>query len=239
MDRPARLPRALLAYSAALAVFLLVPPTLKSTVGPPTAFTAQELVDLFTPVVVLPLAWLVLDATGGIDRSMGLAFVAVAALWASGQGIHLAANAIGDAFQAGPPRDAFYASEAGDLDHFLDEDLGHWLWHAAWMSLSLVFLVRALTGGAGAWPGGALAAVAGLIHGATFAIVTTEGGTTPLGVPVSIGLLAVALAAIRRRPAHPIIQFLAVSSATSLGLYLVWASLHGWQLVEPCSVLGC
>jgi len=55
LERARRLPVALLAYAAALALFLLIPPVLKASVGPPQGFTAQELVDLFTPIVVLPL----------------------------------------------------------------------------------------------------------------------------------------------------------------------------------------
>jgi hypothetical protein len=40
--RSDRLPAALLAYAIALAAFLLVPPYLRATVGPPQAFTLQE-----------------------------------------------------------------------------------------------------------------------------------------------------------------------------------------------------
>ena len=69
------LPRTLLGYAVALAVFLLVPPAIKATIGPPEAFTGQELLDLFTPVVVLPMAWLVLTATGTVSRSTAAVFV--------------------------------------------------------------------------------------------------------------------------------------------------------------------
>ena len=234
------LPRLLLAYSSALAVFLLIPPTLRASVGPPTAFTGQELVDVFTPVIVLPLAWLVFDAAGGAQRWTTVAFVAVAGLWAGAQGIHLAANAIGDAFPAGPARDAFYATEAGALDHFLDEDLGHWAWHLAWALLAILLLVRAVTSDARTIVGGAwLVVVAGVVHGATFAIVSTEGGTAALGITMSVGLLAAATSQLGGRATHPVIRFLAASSATTLVLYGAWAALHGGQLVEPCSVLGC
>ena len=43
-----RLPAALLSYSIALAAFLIVPPYLKASVGPPQAFTLQEAADLLT-----------------------------------------------------------------------------------------------------------------------------------------------------------------------------------------------
>src|SRR2546422_8693920 len=89
-----RIPVALLACCVALALFLLIPPYLKASVGPPSGFTLQELGDLFTPLVVVPLAWRVFDLTGGPRRfGMGV-FLAVAIVWIEGQAIHLAANAI-------------------------------------------------------------------------------------------------------------------------------------------------
>jgi len=215
----APLPQALLAYSVVIAVFLLIPPTMKWTVGPPDAFTGQELLDLFTPVVVLPIAWLVLSLGGGLDRPAAIAFAAVAGLWAGAQGIHLAANAIGDAFPAGVARDAFYATAAGELDHFLDEDLGHWAWHAAWALLSILLLVTAGRGRTFAAPSRSaslIAAVAGVIHGVTFAIVTTEGGTAGLGIPLSIALLGAAGSRVRTGSRHPTLVFLAASSVVTL-----------------------
>ena len=127
-QRADQLPRALLAYAVALAAFLLVPPYLKAFVGPPQAFTLQEAADLFTPLVVIPLAWLVFDLAGGFGRRGLVAFLVIAALWVEGQGIHLAANAIGDAFPPGGA-ETFYQTVPGDLDLWLDETLSHWMWH--------------------------------------------------------------------------------------------------------------
>lgn len=240
LRRPGRLPGALLAYAVALAAFLLIPPTLKPTVGPPTAFTLQEAVDLLTPLAVLPIAWLVLEIAGGLGGWRTVAFVAIAAVWAQAQGLHLGSNAIGDAFVAGPPRDAFYATEAGDLDHFLDEGLSHWLWHLAWAALSIVMLwagagKRAWPTGAGGWISGA----AGLIHGLTFFFVTAEGETSALGIPLSLVLLAWGGREALRGSTNPLVRFFLVSSIATLLADLAWAALHGWQLVEPCSVLHC
>ena len=236
------LPRALLGYSVAIAVFLLIPPTIKSSVGPPAAFTGQELFDFFTPIVVLPLAWLVLSAASPVDRSAAVAFAAIAGLWAGAQGIHLAANAIGDAFAAGPARDAFYATNAGEMDNFLDEDLWHWGWHVAWALLSILLLVTAVRARAFSGPSTITtltAAVAGVVHGATFAIVTTEGGTAGLGIPLSIALLGAAGYRLRTGSRHAILVFLAASSAVTLVAYLAWAIANAGRLVEPCEVLGC
>ena len=239
-DRSKRLPGALLAYAVALAVFLLVPPNLHPSVGPPRWFTLQEAADLLTPVVVTPLAWLVLDCSGVRRGRAVVTFLVIAAVWVEAQGIHLAANAIGDAFAKGEARDAFYATDAGDLDHWLDEVLSHWLWHVAWAALALLMLAVA-TGQRG-WPtgpGGATSAIAGILHGATFFFVTTEGATTALGIPVSILLLAWSGGETRGGSTHPVVRFTLVSSAATLLAYLAWAALNGWRLVEPCEVLAC
>jgi hypothetical protein len=237
--RARRLPWALLAYALALAAFLLLPPVLHATVGPPGGFTLQEAVDLFTPIVVIPLAWWVLECLGGLRPVELLIFLIIAIVWVEGQAIHLATNAIGDVFVRGAARDAFYATEAGDLDHWFDEVLSHWLWHLAWAALSL--LIFALAAPRRTWPGGPgrLSAVAGAVHGATFFFVTTEGETTLLGLPLSIALLIWTSRETTLGSRNPAIRFLLVSSVVTLAGYVVWAALNGWQLKEPCSVIGC
>ena len=228
-----QLPAALLAYAIALATFLLVPPYLKASVGPPQAFTLQEAADLLTPLVVIPLAWLVLDLAGGLGRRGLVAFLVVAALWIEGQGIHLAANAIGDAF----PHDtveAFYRTVPGDLDLWLDEVLSHWMWHAAWVALSILVLAAA-TRGSVALPDrtSVTAVVAGLVHGATFFLVTVEGATTLLGIPASVLILAWCLLAGRRGLLRqPVVTFFLVSAVVTLLGYVVWGALNDWTLPE-------
>ena len=59
-----RLPAALLAYAAAVALLTSLPPFLKAPVGSPRAFTLQEPTDLLTSLVAMPLAWLVCDLEG-------------------------------------------------------------------------------------------------------------------------------------------------------------------------------
>jgi hypothetical protein len=228
-----RLPAALLAYSTALAVFLLVPPYLKASVGPPQAFTLQEAADLLTPLVVIPLAWLVFDLSGGLGRRGIAAFLVIAALWVEGQGIHLAANAIGDAF----PHDgatAFYQTVPGDLDLWLDETLSHWMWHVAWVALSVLVLAAATRAGVSPVGRASLtAAVAGLVHGATFFIVSVEGVTTLLGIPASALILVRSLLEARRgRARQPVVTFFLVTTVVTLLGYVGWGALNHWTLPE-------
>ena len=236
VDGPARgdrLPLALLAYAFALALFLVVPPFLKTSVGPPVGFTLQEAVDLFTPLVAIPLAWLVVVLAGGVGRLGTFTFLVLAAAWVEGQGIHLAANAIGDAFPAGGA-EAFYATVPGDLDHWLDEVLGHWLWHGAWVGIALLQFAAGRRAVAGPGPGAMrIATFAGLVIGATFFLVTVEGVTTPLGIPCSIAILAWTIIELRRGPAgRPVVAFSLASAATTLAGYAAWATLNGGALPE-------
>jgi hypothetical protein len=228
-----RLPFALLAYSVALAAFALVPPYLHAIVGPPAGFTLQEAADLLTPVVVIPLAWHAFDLAGGFRRPGAIAFLVIAAVWIEGQGIHLAANAIGDALPHDTLED-FYQTPPGELDHWLDESLSHWMWHLAWVALSGLFLLagargRTDTSGVGV----AASAVAGFVHGVTFFLVTVEGVTTLLGIPASLTFLVWSgLASRGHRPARPVVVFFAVSSIVALVGYVAWAALNGWSLPE-------
>jgi hypothetical protein len=228
--RADRLPLALLAYALALALFLLVPPQLKETVGPPTWFTRQEAADLFTPVVVLPLAWLVLDLAGGLGRRGIVAFLLIAIVWVEGHGIHLAANAIGDVFDRSV-RDVFYARPEGDLDRWLDEVLSHWVWHLAYVALALLILWRGRTAAPDhrrvAW---GTAALAGFVYGVVFFIVTVQGGTAELlGIPATAATLGWCALEQWRGPRDRVVVtfFVAASFATLIG-YAGWAILnHG------------
>jgi hypothetical protein len=231
--RTDQLPAALLAYAVALAAFLLVPPYLKASVGPPQAFTLQEAVDLFTPLVVIPLAWLVFDLAGGLGRRGLVAFLVVSALWVEGQGIHLAANAIGDAFSH-DAAEVFYRTVPGDLDLWLDETLSHWMWHAAWVALAILLLAAATRGTVGRPDRtSGTAVVAGLVHGATYFLVSVEAATTLLGIPASILILAWCLVAGRRGLLRqPVVTFFLVSTIVTLLGYVVWGALNDWTLPE-------
>jgi hypothetical protein len=232
-ERTNRLPQALLGYALALAILTLVPPLLTTSVGPPTGFTLQEAADLLTPLIVIPLAWYVFDLSGGLGRVGLVAFLVIAAVWIEGQAIHLAANAIGDAVPPGAV-EAFVRTAPGDLDHWLDETLSHWMWHVGWVALSILLLAAASrTPSAPAAGTSMTAAAAGFVHGATFFVVTVEGATTLLGIPASIVLLAWSASLARRGLAgRPVVVFFLVASVVTLVGYIGWAALQGGTLPE-------
>jgi hypothetical protein len=134
----------------------------------------------------------------------------------------------------GDAASAFYATAAGDLDHWLDESLSHWMWHGAWVALSLLLLGAGLRATAPASAAGnVIGGVGGAIHGLTFFLVTVEGVTTLLGIPATIAFLVWTLAAARRGlDARVVVVFFLASSIATLVGYVAWAAMNGWTLPE-------
>ena len=122
----------------------------------------------------------------------------------------------------------------GELDLWLDETLSHWMWHVAWVALAILMLAAATRDTARrADRTSVLAVVAGLVHGATFFLVSVEGVTALLGIPASILILAWCLAAGRRGLLRqPVVTFFLVSTVVTLIGYVVWGARNGWTLPE-------
>jgi hypothetical protein len=248
--RPDVLARALFAFAAALFVFLLFPPFLKGDVGLVHGFTGQELSDLFTPLVTMPLLVVAFEATRQMGIRARVVLIILVSIWVAGQGIHLATNAIGDLFPAGPEREAFYLTAGGQLDHWFDEVLSHWLWHVAWLGMLGMLLWVAAAGGA---PERdrldeasrtvrlpvVVSAVGGLIHGFTWFVVTDEAGTWPLAIPATVLLLVLGSLARKREAGGVISTFIVVGSALTILLYAIWIASYGWPPADICETFGC
>jgi len=232
--------QALLAFAVAAAVFLLLPSQLQGDVGTVHGFTWQEAVDLLTPVAVMLPLWLAFGRVRRFTPRSSLVVLALAALWIAAQGLHLGTNAIGDLFDPGAPREAFYQTPHGALDLWFDEVLSHWLWHLAWAGLLFALVASAyrvpmasVARTARSRRTDAMAAVAGLIHGLTWVAVTIEGSTTLLGIPVMAVLLVLAVRLRRDSPAgRSVGVFLLGSSAVALLLYATYVAIYGWPPPE-------
>jgi hypothetical protein len=76
-----------------------------------------------------------------------------------------------------------------------------------------------------------LAALAGLIHGFTWAVVTVEGETAAMGIP-TVGLLLLVAPLGRRSGAldRTLTTFLLASSVVAIALYGLWAAMNGGSL---------
>lgn len=236
---------AALTYGAALTAFIILPALFPSVYGPYRFLRWGDIIDLFTPLVVLPLAWW-LFRVAAHERPHGwetVLFVAFAGLWASGQGMHLAANAIGHSVDVlASFRD--YASgifgmalnDVETLTHDLDEVVSHYIWHIGVLGLAAITMLRALraTGrfGIERWSWGVLGIGAGL-YGFTFFISIIEAATTPMTVPGALVLFVGGVGVARTRiGSRPVLAFFLVAFALALILCFAWAAMNGWRLPE-------
>ncbi|MCU0501267.1 MAG: hypothetical protein MUC51_05795 [Anaerolineae bacterium] len=220
-----RLSRLILVFAALSLVLFLGPALLSQQFGPNPLLRNGDLFDLLTPLVLIPLYWLLFQIRRDLtpnQREM-VAFLILAALWVMGHGMHLAANSISHLM------DEMKHSDAYMLTHFYDETLSHYLWHAGMVGLSALLLYRQWRN---PFPGSApttrLNVTAGLIYGAMFFGVIVEGGTTPLGIPFAVLVSLFGLAAGRRHwKTQPLLLFFLVSALLSLGLFAAWAIYWG------------
>jgi hypothetical protein len=125
--------------------------------------------DLLTPYVVLTPAAMTLVAAPA-PRSAWLLLGLGGVAYASGHGIHLAANSVGNV-------------EPGVTAHLWDEVVGHHVWFAG---VALVGAALALTMRGRARPGHPAGYLVALAVGLTWASNAVGGGTVPFSLAVSL-----------------------------------------------------
>ncbi len=215
--------RLIRAFALAFAVFILLPPFLGKPFPAYASVHWADLFDLLTPIVVIPLYWL-LFTNGGRSTPplpLSLGFMALVAIWAEGQGMHLASNSIGNLM--GPGQDA-----ARGLVHFYDEVLSHYLWHFAILGLAALLILSSPRAGAGEAVRWVSIMVWGLAYGLTSSLASLEGGTVPMILPLS-ALLFLWLLLTRRDGIREdnLLAFLFVGYAVALIVFLGWGIAWG------------
>jgi hypothetical protein len=229
-----RLNRLILVFSVAFAVFFMVPPFLSSQFGPYPLMKVADVFDLFTPLVLIPLYWLLYQVGQEKRPSLGegVAFTVLAALWVLGQGMHLAANSIGHLLEEMSGSDAYV------LTYFYDETLGHILWHSGVMALSALLQVRQWRNPfSGERASLGLLLPAGIIHGLTFFVIVIEGGTALLAIPFAlIAVLAVLIWGRGKLREQPLLLFFLVSYIVAMLFMAGWGIY--WRGLPQFSELG-
>ena len=227
-----KLPGLLLVFTLAFAAFIVGPAFLGGQFRPYPLMKVGDVLDLLTPLVLIPLYWLMLQS--GPQKSTGLRaglpFMLLSALWVEGQGLHLGANSIGHLL-AGTS-----GSAAFGLTYFYDEVLSHYLWHLGIMGLSALLVVHAWRQGSGEQFSLGLAGAAGVIHGFTFFLIVVEGGTAPLGVPFAVLFALFGLLWGRERlKRQPLLAFFFVAYLVAalffLGWFIYWGGLPQFSQV--------
>ncbi len=92
-----RLARLTLIFAILFAVFIIAPAFNSDRFAPYALMKNGDVLDLLTPLVLIPLYWLLFQIHPSRSPSQKemLIFLIFAALWVQGQGMHLVANSIG------------------------------------------------------------------------------------------------------------------------------------------------
>jgi len=133
-----RLSRLILVFALLSMVFFLGPALLSQQFGPYPLMRNGDVLDLLTPLVLIPLYWLLFQIRRDLTPTQReiMAFLILAVLWVMGQGMHLAANSISHLMEEMKRSDAYA------LTHSYDEVLSHYLWHVSIVGLSTLLLYR-------------------------------------------------------------------------------------------------
>ncbi|HEX8941370.1 MAG TPA: hypothetical protein VF763_14545 [Candidatus Limnocylindrales bacterium] len=228
----ARSDRVALVYAVAFVGFLVLPAAFRTQAPAPfpAGFYWQEVIDLFTPLVLIPLGWYLCaldDERIPGTRLQRLLFLVLAALWVEGQGMHLAANSIGRPWE-------HLAVPTGALAHYYDEVLSHYLWHVGILGVWGLAIGRSLAAPTAEGRPTRVAGIAGaIVLGVAWWMVLIESGTAPLDIPLTIiGVALVAVAGRRRLASRPIAAILGGAGALTLLLVAGWAVCWGGRLPQ-------
>jgi hypothetical protein len=187
----------------------------------PIGLTLGDWITLLCPWLVMGSAWLVWDSTADSGRNQpGLVALLLlsALLYATGYGINLSANAIGRLV------DELAHTQPSRLIYFLDEHLGHVLWHAGMIGTTTALILSDRFAGARPLT---LRAVLGAI-GYSFAYFTegVEGQTVAMLLPFSV--IVVAALARPTPTGRPLChRYFLLAHALALVQFAVWAAWQG------------
>jgi hypothetical protein len=226
-----RLSRLTLVFSIAYAVMIMAPAMLSNQFGAYPLIKTGDVFDLLTPLILIPLYWL-LFYNGGRAPTVRetVLFLVLAAVWVEGQGMHLSANSIGHVIEN--VQDANVLT----LTHFYDEILSHYLWHFGAMALVALLIYRQRSyAGEPTEPRQVIAAA--ILYGLTFFISVVEAGTVPLGLPFVILVTLYGLIVGRNRlRQQPVFAFLFAAHLLALILLVGWGVY--WRGFPQFSELG-
>jgi hypothetical protein len=212
-------PSLILLFAISFTVFIVVPAFLGQPFPPYPSIHWADVFDLLTPLVLIPLYWLLFTDSGSLQRTsrLNIIFLILAALWAAGQGMHLSANSINNYLGHG-------SSGIHDIVHFYDEVLSHYLWHAGIVGLSILLVVAPAAVTTEAVPiRWGIVAPASLLFGLTFFMAINEGGTVPLGLPAAI-IIMLGFLLLRRHQirTHNLTAFFLLGYLIATILFIGW-----------------
>jgi hypothetical protein len=213
-------------------VFFLLLTFLRAPFPPYPLLNWQDIFDLLTPLVLIPLYWLMFRYGSGTaaTKREEVTFIVLSALWASAHGMHLAANAIDNLIEGLAKQSVIdiTGTDIYSLTYFLDEHLSHYLWHIAILGLTILLIYHEWRYPAGVKPNWWATGLAGFIYGFTFFCIFLEGQTVPLGLPSLVIIFLISLIWGRKKLSQqPILAFFFIACFAALLLLIGWGLYWG------------
>lgn len=214
--------RLILVFAVAFAVLIITPAFLSQSFSPYPLMKTGDVTDLITPMIMIPLYWLLFRNGKPPSTREIIAFLVFTAFWVEGQGMHLGANSIGHLIGE------FQGSDAQQLTHFYDEVLGHYLWHIGIVTLAALLIWRQMQNRS-VLDGESMVPIwiAAALYGFTYFVAFDEAGTVPLGLPFAAGIVIVGLWQRRHLREQPITTFFVAAHGLALVLFAIWFVING------------
>lgn len=229
-----RLPLLTLIFAILSVVFFLILIFFRFPFGLYPLMSCQDALDHLTPLVLIPLYWLLFRhaSSESPSKAVEVTFMALAALWVLGQGMHLSANSVNNLSEALAKKGTLdiLGTDIYKLTYFYDEYLSHTVWHLGVVGLAALLIYRAWRSPEGFATNWWYAGIGGFIHGVTMFMIFDEGQTAAMiGFPFSLIVTLVFLIIGRKKLAYsPLLGFFFVTFLVTLVL------LAGWWLYWGC-----
>jgi hypothetical protein len=191
----------------------------------------QDVLDLLTPLVLIPIYWLMFrqtdrDTSGLLEE---IIFMLLAVFWVSGQGMHLAANSINNLIGTLADNQSLNitSTDIYRLTYFIDEHLSHIIWHIGIVGLAALLLVRDWRRSSDTPTRWWSTILAGFLYGFLLFCIFLEGQTVLLGLPFCMVISLLVLGWGRKQLARkPILAFFFISCLVATlflgGWWLYW-----------------
>lgn len=193
----------------------------------------QDAIDLFTPLVLIPIYWLMLknSTKGEPSRGVQIAFVVITSVWVLGHGMHLAANSINNLSEKLAERDTLNIlnTDIYKLAYFYDEELSHYIWHTGILGMAALLAYNEFRRPANLNVKWGTATAGGILYGFSVFCVHDEGQTAVLGYVFSIlFVLLVLIFARKQLSVRPLQAFFFISYLIAAVLFSVWLAIWGY-----------
>ena len=191
----------------------------------------QDVLDLLTPLVLIPLYWLLFRQASGQQSKLGqeIAFMVLTAFWVEGQGMHLSANSINNLAEGLAHNQVIDITGTSiyQLTYFYDEYLSHFLWHTGILGFAALLIFREWRHPLGITTSWWVAAVSGLIYGFTYFCIFLEGQTVAIGLPFALIVCLFTLIRARGKlGVRPILSFFFIACLVALILFSGWGLVY-------------